>query len=535
MHDSGKHLKLFALLVCLFCSAATQAATDDDLLRLEADMLKYISTNERDSFYTVTEKLKDACKQAGNDWLFYKAWSKEAIYEATHENIPKAQEIAKALADHAMTESSLSGQYSSFHTEGVILLQKEDFDGAEKFFLKARDFRHKNFPEDSDAEDLRELMKIAMIHNNKTKAVDYGHQLLAEPNLAPHHKGRALFHLSQIAFEENNVEEYNRLYEEMKRLKKMNGIRTLNLLTEVNYHIINGDYEQALRLSEWLDADTCAERKALIYHRMGDNAKAYEYMAQYKHIFDSITNASHNNVVSNLYLRMNNDRLRLERELLRHENSRLLYNLYIVIGIAVILLLLFFVFKGRRLIKSLRHDNMMLNYGKKDAEKALKDLNELSFYESKDELPLTTTLKPNDLCNRLTIIIQKQCHKGVTMAYQTELSDDFEIKTNPDALKKLLTHLLEYSARYTQKGIIKLGCEEAGKNVKFSVTDTSPGLGDGHPRLVGMFTEHSNEIRYVGMNFNICQSITRLLHGRIWHDKEYTEGTRFCFEIPKEP
>jgi light-regulated signal transduction histidine kinase (bacteriophytochrome) len=50
-----------------------------------------------------------------------------------------------------------------------------------------------------------------------------------------------------------------------------------------------------------------------------------------------------------------------------------------------------------------------------------------------------------------------------------------------------------------------------------------------------MFTEHSNEIRYVGMNFNICQSITRLLHGRIWHDKEYTEGTRFCFEIPKEP
>jgi light-regulated signal transduction histidine kinase (bacteriophytochrome) len=50
-----------------------------------------------------------------------------------------------------------------------------------------------------------------------------------------------------------------------------------------------------------------------------------------------------------------------------------------------------------------------------------------------------------------------------------------------------------------------------------------------------MFSEEGNTVRYVGMNFSICQSITRLLHGRIWHDVGYKEGTRFCFEIPKEP
>ena len=54
-------------------------------------------------------------------------------------------------------------------------------------------------------------------------------------------------------------------------------------------------------------------------------------------------------------------------------------------------------------------------------------------------------------------------------------------------------------------------------------------------RFVGRFSEDGNKIRYVGMNFNICQSITRLLHGRIWHDVEYTPGTRFCFELPKKP
>ena len=42
-------------------------------------------------------------------------------------------------------------------------------------------------------------------------------------------------------------------------------------------------------------------------------------------------------------------------------------------------------------------------------------------------------------------------------------------------------------------------------------------------------------VRYVNVNFNICQSISRLLHGRIWYDAEYTGGTRFYFEVPKEP
>ena len=54
-------------------------------------------------------------------------------------------------------------------------------------------------------------------------------------------------------------------------------------------------------------------------------------------------------------------------------------------------------------------------------------------------------------------------------------------------------------------------------------------------RSESMFAEHGHSVRYVGMNFNICQSITRLLHGRIWHDTEYKKGTRFCVEIPKQP
>ena len=531
-----KLLKVLTLLACLFCSTDLKAVSDDELLRLEADMLNYIGTNERDTFYAISEQLKKASEEADNERLFYKAWSKQAVFEATHQNYAKAEQIAKELTEYAQKKGSSYGSYFATHTEATILMQKNEYAAAEKAYLKALNIRHQHFPKESAAEDLRELMKLAYLQGDREGARKYANQLLAEPNVAPHHKGRTLYRLSIMAFEDNNVEEYNHIYDEMKRLMQTDGIRSLNLFTEVNYNIINGDYKQALRLADWLSPDTCAERKAIIYHRMGDNEKAYEYMALYKHLFDSITAASHNNTVANLYLRMNNDRLRLEREVLKHQNTQLHTRLYIIGGVIFILILLFLIFKGRRIIKGLKHDNMMLHYGKEDAERAIEDLNELSFYESKSALPLTTPLKPNELGNRLAAAAQEYCHKGVTSVFQTELPDDLEIITNADALKKLLTHLLNYSSRFTYKGTIKLSCTDSGENVRFSITDTSAGLGQ-KPKdhYVGMFAEHNNSIRYVGMNFNICQSITRLLRGRIWHDADYTSGTRFCVEIPKEP
>ena len=534
MNTITNHLKLLIVLLGCMLSAAHLQAASDRLLHLEAEMLKYIGTSERDSFLIITEELKKASQEEGEEWLFYKAWSKQAVYEATHRNYQRATEIDQELTDYAADKNSVVGRYFSLHTKGTILQQQDQFEEAEKAYLEALSIRHRNFPKESAAEDLRELLKIAIFRGDNAKAKKYAYQLLDEPHLAPHHKGRTLYRLSIIAFEENNVDEFNRIYDEMKQLMQTHGIRLLNLFTEVNYHIINGDYKSALRLADWLAADTCAERKAIIYHRMGDNEKAYEYMAQYKHVSDSIARVSHNNVVADLYLRMNNDRLRLEREVLTHQNSNLRYRLYFGAGIILILVLLVLGYRRHRIMHMLKQESMMMNYGRKDAKEAVKDLNELSFYESKTELPLTTSVKVNKLCNHLTSLAQNHCKKDVMTSFQTELPDDYEITTNAEALEKLLTRLLNYSARFTKKGTISLKCEESGEFVRFSVTDTGMAIGsDSKNRLVDMFAEQGSTIRYVGMNFNIWQSITRLLHGRIWHDLDYTKGARFCIEIPK--
>ena len=525
MSNQLKHLKLFALLICMFFAMDMKAAANDELISLEAEMLKYMETNDRETFIKVSDKLKKESKDEGDERMFYKAWGNQAIYEATHQYFDNALRIASEMKDYARQEGSIYGEFAVMHTEAMILLQKQDDKAAEKAFLEALDFRRRHFPNESAAEDLRELMKIAYYRGDIAMAKKYGNQLLSEPNVTPHHKGRALYRLCTMAFEENNVEEYNHYYEEMKRLMNTDGIKSINLFTEVNYHIMNGDYKQALLLVDRLAADSCAERKAIIYHRLGDNEKAYEYMVLFKHISDSIQRVSHDRDVASLYLRMNNDRLRLERELLSHQNSSLRYQFYFALAGIVILILMFLVYQRHKIVRVLKHEKTMLDYGKKGMERSLKDLHELSFYESQTSLPLNMPVNINRLCNHLANITQKHCHRGVTTVFQTVYADDFEVLTNPEAMEKLLLHLLNNATRFTEKGIIWLKCSDTEEFVRISITDTSPGLDN--------LKNDDNANPYSLAHLNVCQSISRLLHGRFWRDVEYTSGIRFIFEFQK--
>ena len=61
-----KRLKLFILLGFMFFAASMNAATDDELMSLEAEMLKYIDTNDWEAFTRAAEKLKTASKVEGD-------------------------------------------------------------------------------------------------------------------------------------------------------------------------------------------------------------------------------------------------------------------------------------------------------------------------------------------------------------------------------------------------------------------------------------------------------------------------------------
>lgn len=455
------------------------------------------------------------------------------------------------------------------------------------------DFRHKYFPGESAGDDLQELMKIANHRKDQKAGLKYARQILAEPNVAPIHKGRALFRLSQFAFNQNKKELYDSIYDELKALKESDGIGTIEPVVEVNYHIINGNYEEALRLCQDLSPESRAERMAVIYHRMGNNDKAYEYMAKFKKINDSIVLVSHGNVVASCYVQMNNERMKLEQKLLEEESEKWKRLFFYTLFGAVVLILAIVIWQHHMRIKRLEKENARLEKARKKAEEAfdmknefinnitnelraplnpiegfsdilgmkdmelqpdereeltqhikmsskhitkiIDELAELSLYESKKSLPNNYTISPNHLCRHMVDSMRPHCKEGVRMFFESELSDDYAVETNYEAIEALLRHLLDNAIQYTDQGVITLSVTEYGDMVRTSVTDTGRGIPpERREHVFDTFRELGENVKLNGLGMPICKAIVKLLGGKIWLDPDYTEGSRFIFDLPKK-
>ena len=587
-----KSIILLLLTFVSLTSTAVSSYNEKDVMRLKAHMLRLISTAEREKFYEVSNELKDVCLQLGDERTFYTAWGNQADYEATRQNYAKADEIADQIAHFAAEQNSHWGNYVALHTRAATALQKQDYMAAEEAYKRAVDFRHKYFPNESAGDDLQELMKIANHRKDQKAGLMYARKILAEPNVAPIHKGRALFRLSQFAFNKNNVQQYDSIYNVLMQLKESDGIAAIEPVVEVNYEILHGNYQRALQLCQDLSPDKKAERMAVIYHLMGNNDKAYEMMAKFKKINDSIVLVSHGNVVASCYVQMNNERMKLEQKLLEDENSQLKHWLVFILCIAVVLLLALVIWQHHARIKRLEKEKAQLEQEKKRAEKAfdmknefitnitnelraplnpiegfsdilansdyelqpeereqlrglikdsskhitklIDELAEMSLYESKKSLPMNYTLSPNHLSRHMVDTMRPRCKEGVRMFFESDLPDDYAVQTNYEGIEALLRHLLENAIQYTDKGVITLAITEYEDSVRTSVTDTGRGIPpERREHVFETFRELGDNQKLQGLGLSICQSIVKLLGGRIWLDETYTDGTRFIFDLPK--
>ena len=580
------------LAICCLTSVPAMAVEDTRLAKLKAEMLRLISTPDREQFMEVTEVLKEESQKEGVERVYYEAWGNQATYEATHQNYTKAEEIANEIEEYAVDQNSFWGRYIALHTKANINLQKQDYQQAEEGFLKAVEFRHKYFPKESAGDDLQELMKIANHRKDQKAGLKYARQILAEPNVAPIHKGRALFRLSQFAFNKNNVALYDSIYQVLMELKKTDGIAAIEPVVEVNYNILNGNYDEALRLCKDLSPDKQAERMAVIYHRMGKDKEAYEQMAKYKKINDSIVLVSHGNVVASCYVQMNNERMKLEQKMLEDDNRKLTNWLILTVIGAIVVILAIIIWERQKRVKLLEKKLVESDEARQQAEKAfdmknefitniindlrqplspiegfsdilstqdydispeereqfcsmikdnsrtitrlIDEMGELAYYESKKSLPMNYVWTPNHLCRYMVDSLRPLCKKGVRMYFETDLSDEFEINTNEEAIKTLLNHLIHNAVHFTEKGVITVACTEYGDNVRISVTDTGKGIPPEHrAHVFDTFREMGDNQKLQGLGLSICRAVVKLLGGKIWLDESHTEGTRFIFEIPR--
>lgn len=583
---------LLLLLVLCLSTLALMAEDDMHIIKLQSEMLRLIKTNDKGGFYYVTEQLKAECQKRGYERMFYTTWGNQATYESAHLEFSKAETIANDIADYAENQQSHWGKYIVLHTKAINSLYRQDFNTAEKEFKKAVEFRHKYFAGESAADDLQELMKIADHNKDYQASLEYAYRILDEPNVSPLHRGGALYRLSQFAFSMNKKVLFDSVYNELQALKNTEGLEAIEPIVEVNNLVMAGKYDEALQECENLSPENRAERMAIIYHRMGNNMKAYEYMSKFKEIHDSIMLVSQGNLVATFFMQMSNDRLNLEQKILKEENANLRLIIYYSIIIIIVIILAIIIWQNRRRIKFLEKEKEKLTSAFKNAEKAfdmknefisqitsqlreplnpiegfteilgakeyelqpdereelshhikksanhitklIDELAELSFYESKKSLPIDYKLSPNHILRHMVDSMRSRCKPGVRMFFETDLPDNFVIEQNEKALEVLMKHLLNNATQFTDKGAITVSCSEYNDKLHINVTDMGCGISpELREHIFDTFVEIGESPKLNGLGLPICKAITKLCGGDIWIDTSYTEGARFIVEMPK--
>jgi len=128
--------------------------------------------------------------------------------------------------------------------------------------------------------------------------------------------------------------------------------------------------------------------------------------------------------------------------------------------------------------------------------------------------------------------------KGVTLVIDSMISrGELLINSDKELIRKVFFHLLANSIKFTDFGIVTIGCRILGSEIEITVKD--PGIGISEELCEKIFdsflqVDHSNTRRHEGsgLGLAIAKGLVELLGGRIWVQSEVGSGSTFGFSIP---
>ena len=149
------------------------------------------------------------------------------------------------------------------------------------------------------------------------------------------------------------------------------------------------------------------------------------------------------------------------------------------------------------------------------------------------------TFKLEEIVRVATATVEPMLRNG-NVRLVTEIAADLPlIKTDRDKLKQVVLNLLSNSAKFTEKGEIKVAVWTVNGSMKLAVSDT--GIGMNQDAINYIFEEFrqvdmSTTRKYggTGLGLAIVKRLTNLLGGDIAVESEEGKGTKFTVTLPIE-
>ena len=119
----------------------------------------------------------------------------------------------------------------------------------------------------------------------------------------------------------------------------------------------------------------------------------------------------------------------------------------------------------------------------------------------------------------------------------TGQSDDLSVNSDPEIVQKILSHFLNNSIKFTQKGSIHFGFNRKEDQLEFFVKDSGIGIGlDSFNKIFDRFSKedrgHQNVIEGSGLGLSIAKGMSEIIGGKIRVESELGVGSCFFLTIP---
>ncbi len=130
--------------------------------------------------------------------------------------------------------------------------------------------------------------------------------------------------------------------------------------------------------------------------------------------------------------------------------------------------------------------------------------------------------------------------RGSAVELKTSFSHPvIEAEVDKDKLTQVFTNLVQNAVKFTEKGNIKIGIEDSGREVLCSVSDTGRGISkEDIPQVFSKFQQFGRADgpgqKGTGLGLSICKGLVELHGGNIRVESCPGQGTSFIFTLPKK-
>ena len=325
---------LMALLLCLtVLNASAQKTASDEVKRLQARMYKLYSGYDYDEFISVTDSLKRAAEEAGDDRMFYRAWANQVLFSSNRQRRSRAMQIAKEMQEHAIKQGNKWGIYNGLHVSAYAHEQMQNHEEAIKGFKKAVNYLHEYLPNESAASSLIELAKISYLRKHMESAIQYAEQAIREPHLNELHRLNAyslmcMSAADSAAYHPKNSDfrtDFNRFYAEREKVKKAYGRDDIyGQRVDIFRCILDRHFDEALRIASTIRAPmTRYNLEREIYREQKNYEMALKSLTNYIIWKDSVNEVRNSHLLLEMITSMDVGRLENEQKELKLRNQSL--------------------------------------------------------------------------------------------------------------------------------------------------------------------------------------------------------------------